>query len=107
MPHPTPPPRRAHPLWSKKGKYVAATLAFGFLMAVSSGGAEDSRLLRPLSITEALDIALQQNSAIQKSQADLKATHGIVLQARAIALPKVNVSSQYGANESSSIDRFR
>src|SRR5436190_14523697 len=33
----------------------------------------DSRLLRPLSITEALDIAAQQNSTILKSKADLEA----------------------------------
>jgi len=67
----------------------------------------DSRLLRPLSLAESLDIALQQNSSILKSEADLEANHGLVVQTRAIVLPKVNISSQYGANEESAIDRFR
>src|SRR4051812_29116499 len=67
----------------------------------------DSRLLRPLSLAEALDIALQQNSSILKSKADLKASHGIEVQTRAIVLPRVNIGSQYTANERSATDRFR
>src|SRR5215218_6161716 len=67
----------------------------------------NSRLLRPLSVAEALDIALQQNSSIRKSTADLEAMHGVVIQTRAIALPKVGVSSSYTAIEDSSIDRFQ
>ena len=66
-----------------------------------------ARLLRPLSLAEALDIALQQNSSVRKSRADLEATHGVVIQTRAIALPKVGITSSYSANEESAIDRFR
>jgi len=66
-----------------------------------------SRLLRPLSLAEALDLALQQNSAIRRSAADLEATHGVVVQTRAIALPRVGIGSSYTAVEDSSIDRFR
>jgi len=47
-----------------------------------------------------------RNSAIQKNRASLEATYGVVVQTRAIALPKVNVSSSYTANEDSSTDRF-
>src|ERR1043166_9386369 len=65
-----------------------------------------SRLLRPLSLAEALDPALQQNSAIRKSRADLEATYGVIVQTRAIAWPKVGVSSSYSANEDSSTDKF-
>jgi outer membrane protein TolC len=66
-----------------------------------------SRLLRPLSLADALDVALQQNGAVRKSQADLEAMHGVVVQTRAIALPKVGISSSYSANEESAADRFR
>ncbi|HMJ90262.1 MAG TPA: TolC family protein, partial [Candidatus Acidoferrum sp.] len=66
----------------------------------------ESRLSRPLSIAESLDIAVQQNSAILKSKADIKASHGIEVQTRAIALPRVNISSQYAANEESRSDKF-
>ncbi len=66
-----------------------------------------SRLLRTLALAEALDLALQQNSFIRKSAADLEATHGVVAQTRAVALPRVTISSSYSANEESSIDRFK
>ncbi len=66
-----------------------------------------SRLLRPLSLAEALDMALQQNSTIRKSQADLEAAQGIVVQTRAVALPRLAVASAYSANDEGSIDRFR
>lgn len=67
----------------------------------------NSRLLRPLSLADALDTALQQNSTILKSQADIEAAYGVVVQTRAIALPKLRVTSEYQANEASSVDRFR
>jgi outer membrane protein TolC len=77
------------------------------LLAADPTNAPSARLLRPLALTEAVDIALQQNSAILKGKADLEAAHGVVVQTRAIALPRVNISSQYGANEDSTIDRFQ
>jgi outer membrane protein TolC len=72
-----------------------------------TNGNSPSRLLRPLSLADALNLALQQNSAVRKSSASLEATYGIVVQTRAIALPKLGVSSSYSANEESSTDRFR
>jgi outer membrane protein len=84
-----------------------ATLSAEETNAPAKAVGGSSRLLRPLSIAEALDIALQQNSSIRKSAADLEATHGVVIQTRAIALPKVGVSSSYTAIEDSSIDRFQ
>ncbi len=89
------------------------TCALLALMALTSALATDpaptpsTRLLRPLPLADALDIALQQSSAILKSRADIEAAHGIVIQTRAITRPRVNISSQYSANEESSIDRFR
>jgi outer membrane protein TolC len=66
-----------------------------------------SRLLRPLSLADALDIALQQNSSIRKSAAELEATYGVVVQQRAVALPRVGISGNYSANEESSVDNVR
>jgi outer membrane protein TolC len=90
--------------------FLLTCAAAAFLFVISARAASntsESRLSRPLSIAEALDIALQQNSAILKSKADLKASHGIEVQTRAIALPRVNIGSQYSANERSATDRFR
>lgn len=52
-------------------------------------------LTKPLSLADALNLALQQNSAILKGQADLEAAHGVVVQTRAIAIPRVRASSGY------------
>jgi outer membrane protein TolC len=75
--------------------------------SLEPGRMPGARLLRPLSLADALDIALQQNSSVRKSSASLEATYGIVVQTRAIALPRLGVSSSYSANEESSTDRFR
>jgi outer membrane protein len=71
--------------------------------AVTNGA---SRLLRPLSLAEALDAALQQNSAIRKSVAQLEATHGVIVQTRAIAWPRLAINGNYTANEDSSTDKI-
>ena len=75
--------------------------------AAAAATNEFTRLLRPLSLADALDLALQQNSAIRRSAADLEANHGVVVQTRAIALPKLAVNSSYSANEDSATDKLR
>ena len=54
---------------------------------------------RPLSLAESLDIALQQNASVLKSRADLEATYGVVVQTRAIVLPKLQATGQYQYND--------
>jgi len=53
----------------------------------------------PLSLGECLNTALQQNPSILQSQQDLKAAEGIVVQTRAIALPKLQSTGQYGYSD--------
>ena len=65
-----------------------------------------SWLAKPLSIEECLNLALTQNGAILKSQKDLEAAYGIVVQTRAIAIPKVRAQSQYKIIDQDSIDKF-
>src|ERR1051325_1716005 len=52
-------------------------------------------LNQPLSLTEALKIALQQNSAILKGKSDLEAAYGVVVQIKAIAIPKLRGGGNY------------
>ena len=59
---------------------------------------------RQLSLAEAVDLALQQNGTILKGKSDLEAAYGIVVQTRAIALPKVRITGQFQAIAESSID---
>ena len=63
-------------------------------------------LARPLSLADCLDIALQQNGTILKAKSDLEASHGVVVQTRAIAIPKVQAIGNYTDYEKSAIDRF-
>ncbi|HVY72378.1 MAG TPA: TolC family protein [Verrucomicrobiae bacterium] len=82
-----------------------ALLAAPLVRAATSTNDTASLLGRPLTLAECLDIALRQNSAIRKGQDDLEAAHGVVIQTRAIAIPKVRAASQYGIEEKSAVDR--
>ena len=54
---------------------------------------------RPLALAECLDIALQQNANVLKSKSDIEATQGVVVQTRAIALPKLQATGGYQYND--------
>lgn len=58
----------------------------------------------PLSLEDAINTALQQNGAIVKGKADLEAAYGVVVQTRAIALPKVKGTSGYAFDDA--IEKF-
>lgn len=59
---------------------------------------------RPLSVADALNIALEQNGTILKAKSDLEASSGLVAQTRAIVYPKARVGGQYQMIQESSID---
>jgi len=59
---------------------------------------------RPLSLTDALNLALQQNGTLLKAKSDLEANVGLVAQTRAIVYPKATVAGQYQLIQESSID---
>src|SRR5688572_4142448 len=106
-------PRRDAARCARMKKLIASLLAFAcWNVPVTAAETHPStntgsRLLRPLSMAEALDMALQQNSTIRKSAADLEATYGVVVQTRAIALPRMGITGGYTAVEESFIDRFQ
>jgi outer membrane protein TolC len=53
-------------------------------------------LTRPLTLADALNVSLQQNGTILKAKNDLEATYGVVVQTRAVALPKVQSGTTEG-----------
>ena len=63
-------------------------------------------LAKPLSLEDCVDLVLHQNSAILKGQSDLEAVYGLVVQTRAIVIPKVRVTGAYQINDEAAIDRF-
>ena len=56
-------------------------------------------LTQPLSLADAINVALQQNGDILRGKADLEAAYGVVVQTRAIALPKLQVAGSYKHDE--------
>ena len=61
-------------------------------------------LSKPLTLADALNLALQQNRTILKSARDLEAAHGVSLQARAVAIPKVQVTGNYTATDRDALE---
>jgi outer membrane protein len=66
--------------------------------------ATNSVIPQPLSLTDAVNLALQRNPNILRAQKDLEAAQGVVIQTRAIAIPKVGLSGNYSAAEPSDVD---
>jgi outer membrane protein TolC len=63
-----------------------------------------SWMSQPLSLADALNVALEHNGDILKGKADLEAAYGIVVRTRAIALPKVQLAGTYKYDEA--IEKF-
>ena len=63
-------------------------------------------LTRPLSVVDALNIAAQQNGTILKAKNDLEASYGIVVQTRAIAVPKLKATGNYTSEDPDLVESF-
>ena len=93
-------------------KSTLLTLILGFAGAtLAAADTADTNstpawLTRPLSLADALNTALTQNATILKAQNDLEASHGLVVQTRAVALPQVTASGQYKYTDPSAIEGF-
>ncbi|MEI9962805.1 MAG: TolC family protein [Limisphaerales bacterium] len=87
------------------------SLGLGLFLAgtLLAQGADTNSLAwvsRPLPLTDCLNLALQQNATILKAKNDLEASHGIVVQTRAVALPQLNASSQFKSTDPDAIESF-
>jgi outer membrane protein TolC len=76
------------------------------LLGQVSRGASTNFLSGPLSRADAVQLALRQNTAILKGKADLRASYGIEIQLRAIALPQLAAGGGYNAEQTSLIENF-
>lgn len=56
-------------------------------------------LSKPLSLVDALNLALQHNSTVLKGQADLEAAYGLVVQTKAVALPTVSLNGKFAGTD--------
>ena len=102
--------------WNPIGKF--ARIVLGFAAGVTLTGlpavAADrdattnltAWLARPLSLGDCLDTALQQNGSLLKARSDLEATYGIIVQTRAVAIPKIRATGSYTDTDPGAVDRF-
>jgi len=60
----------------------------------------------PMSLADALNIALRQNATILNAGSDLEATQGIIVQTRAVALPTLQATGQYKYTDPSAVENF-
>ena len=63
-------------------------------------------ITQPLSIVDALNLTLKQNSGLVKARADLESSRGLVIQTRAVALPNVSASGKYTYTDPGAIQQF-
>lgn len=61
-------------------------------------------LSQPLSLVEALNVTLSNNAAIARARTELEESHGLVIQTRAIALPRLQTTTTRGPSSFSSTD---
>src|SRR5580693_4331765 len=72
----------------------------------SAPPATNNFITQPISLADAVNIALQRNPDILRAQKDLASAQGIVAQTRAIAVPKVAATGSYSAVEKTDVDIF-
>ena len=76
------------------------------LHAVPSSSATNAFIPQPLSLADAVNLALRQNPNILRAQKDLEVAQGVVIQTRAIAIPKLGAAGNYSAAQPNDVDTF-
>ncbi|HSH93824.1 MAG TPA: TolC family protein [Roseimicrobium sp.] len=61
---------------------------------------------RPLSVEDALNIAIQQNPTVAKARKDVEAAYGISIQTRAVANPKVQFLADAHQKDRGAVETF-
>jgi outer membrane protein len=79
-------------LWLLAAVLAATLLRAGAQSAVTN---EPVWLTRPLTLVDALNVALDQNGDVLRGKSDLEAQFGLVVQTRAVAIPRVQISGQF------------
>jgi outer membrane protein TolC len=74
---------------------LAAVLLLGRSAAPAADTNAPVWLTQPMSLTDAVKLALLQNGTLLKSEHELQAAHGLAVQTRSITLPTVRGSAGY------------
>ena len=80
--------------------HISATRALSAPTLTATNGF----ITQPISLADAVNLALTQNPNIRRAQKDLEASEGVVIQTRAIAVPKLRITGDYDAKDKSNVD---
>ena len=72
--------------------------------ASASASTTNNFVPQPLSLADGVNFALQRNPNILRAQKDLEVAQGVIIQTRAIAIPKVNLGGFFSAAQPSDVD---
>jgi outer membrane protein len=84
--------------------FVASILYTVCADAASAAPSTNNFPAVPISLADAVNLALTQNPNIRRAQKDLEASQGVVIQTRAIAVPKLRITGDYDAKQKSDVD---
>jgi outer membrane protein TolC len=84
--------------------FVGLWLSAPAARAVQSMPLTNAFITQPLSLADAVNTALQRNPNILRAQKDLEVAEGVVVQTRAVAVPKINIIGGYSAVARSDTD---
>ncbi len=102
-PNPPPPPRSSR-LASLVLALALAGLFWPGAQAAQPASGTNAFIPQPLSLADAINLALKQNPNILRAQTDLAATQGLIVQTRAIAIPKLNLTGNFMAVQDTDVD---
>jgi outer membrane protein len=61
---------------------------------------------QPLSLADAVNLGLRHNANVLRAQKDIEATQGVIIQTRAVAIPKVDMAGNFSAVQKTDIDQI-
>src|ERR1019366_8938037 len=76
------------------------------LHASPASSSTNTFIPQPLSLADAVNLALGRNPNILRAQKDLEVAQGVSIQTRAIAIPKVSLGGSFAAAQPSDVDTF-
>lgn len=85
---------------------LCALIGLFLLAAVQPLPAAETMITRSLTLDDCLAFALKQNPGILKAQQEIRRSQGLILEARAAAVPQLTVAGEYKRADNNSIESY-
>jgi TolC family type I secretion outer membrane protein len=84
--------------------FLAASVFFSVTPNINAAG--PAVLPESMTLQDCIDLALRQNPSILKAQEEIRRTHGVIVEARAQAIPQINATGTAQVIDRHTIDSF-